>query len=318
MSTSMSPVAAPCNLVYLDIGTNDGTTISKFAHRKPEARLRETLRTAMGNTWQPNTTCVYGFEPNPMHTAKLKHMQLALIKSGLLASLQIYTESAMGGPEQLAAPMWLVSAGGKNKVGSHLTTSKPSDGQSARPVNTMSLADWLRRVCLPRHGKLPVVMRMDVEGTEYDILSDLATSGIGRAMNIYLNLEWHRGTKQHFLGPKELAHVRMLDDHFLRHPFRCGDGSCSSRETQNKKPIDATATLEGSLEKTLAFMLHRAGITYADALFDLNHTRSKAKGSGPSKIAVPQAWTATQERKQGFAAIDNSSWRGDWGWARRR
>ena len=94
--------------------------------------------------------------------------------------------------------------------------------------------------------------------------------------------------------------------------------SCSSRETENKKPIDATATLEGSLEKTLAFMLHRAGITYADALFDLNHTRSKAKGSGPSKIAVPQQWTATQERKQGFAAIDNSSWRGDWGWARRR
>ena len=31
-------------------------------------------------------------------------------------------------------------------------------------------------------------------------------------MNIYLNLEWHRGAKQHFLGPKDDGLVQQVFD----------------------------------------------------------------------------------------------------------
>ena len=36
------------------------------------------------------------------------------------ANLTVYTETAVGGPEQVAVPMWLVLAGGNKGVGSHL------------------------------------------------------------------------------------------------------------------------------------------------------------------------------------------------------
>ena len=42
------------------------------------------------------------------------------------ANLTVYTETAVGGPEQVAVPMWLVLAGGNKGVGSHL--AEPSVG----------------------------------------------------------------------------------------------------------------------------------------------------------------------------------------------
>ena len=53
-------------------------------------------------------------------------------------------------------------------------------------------------------------MRVDVEGVEYDMLSDLATSGIGRELDLYVTLEWHRNSKEQFYAA-ELLHMRMLD-----------------------------------------------------------------------------------------------------------
>lgn len=268
-----------CTLVYLDVGSNVGDSLQQFARGRPEARLRETMRAAVGDSWSPRSVCAYGFEPNPQHTARLTAAAKRL--SPLFQSLTIFTETAVGGPEQVARPMWLTVAGGRQGVGSHLTTQKPASGE-ARPVRTVRLSSWLRDVILPRHGaRTPVVMRVDVEGVEYDMLSDLAVSGVGQQMDLFLTLEWHRKAAAGFLGPAELQHMHMLDDRFIRYPNRCGDGSCALSVGEN-------STLHGSLEKTLAFMLHRAGITYVDAYFDVV---PKA-----GKVPSPQEWGRTRQR----------------------
>ena len=146
----------PCDLVYLDVGSNIGDSLMQFARRRPEARLNRTLSVAVGSTWSPATTCAYGFEPNPQWTPKLTALQARLAKS--FANLTIYTETAVGGPEQLARPMWLVVSGDPNGVGSHLTSEPPQSGKG-RAVTTLSLSRWLRDVCAPRHGpRTPVVM----------------------------------------------------------------------------------------------------------------------------------------------------------------
>ena len=62
--------------------------------------------------------CAYGFEPNPQHTQRLQAMEARL--NPKFANLTVYTETAVGGPEQVAVPMWLVLAGGNKGVGSHL------------------------------------------------------------------------------------------------------------------------------------------------------------------------------------------------------
>ena len=69
------------------------------------------------------------------------------------------------------------------------------EGSWANPFQPLS--SWLRDVCAPRHGiKTPVVMRMDIEGVEYDTLFDLAAAGIGYNMDLYVTVEWHRGAKR--------------------------------------------------------------------------------------------------------------------------
>ena len=157
-----------CELVYLDVGSNIGDSLHTFASHRPEARLRETLRVAGAANYQTATTCAFGFEPNPQHTAKLQAMQARLAPK--FANLTVYTETAVGGPEQVAAPMWLVVAGGKSGVGSYLTTKRPAS-ERATPVRTFRLSSWLREFLAPRIGpRVPVVMRADVEGVEHESL----------------------------------------------------------------------------------------------------------------------------------------------------
>ena len=316
----------PCKLVYLDVGTNVGDSILAFANGKPERRVKEMLHVAVGHKWSPRTTCVYGFEPNPRHTRLLHALQRKLAPQ--MSNLTIYTETAVGGPEQLAKPMWLDTGAGSNTqyttnsakwlkqkaTFASLTTTRPTHG-NAKPVPTFSLSGFLRRVCLPQHGeRTPVVIRMDIEGVEYDVLSDLATSGIGRLMDLFVTVEWHRGSKEGFLGPRQRAHMSMLDDQFLRYPYRCGTGQCTrtgataaEEEAVDKKLADSRKqrsfdTLEGSLEKSLAFFLHRAGITYVDAYFAVSAAKVKS--------FRPQDWNATRERRSSFSALagTNDRW----------
>ena len=120
-----------CELVYLDVGSNIGDSLHAFAFRRPEARLREALKAAGAASYQTATTCAFGFEPNPQHTARLQATQARL--GPKFANLTVYTETAVGGPEQVAAPMWLVLAGGSKGVGSHLTTTRPVVRHRASP-----------------------------------------------------------------------------------------------------------------------------------------------------------------------------------------
>ena len=94
------------------------------------SRKREALKAAGAASYQTATTCAFGFEPNPQHTARLQATQARL--GPKFANLTVYTETAVGGPEQVAAPMWLVLAGGSKGVGSHLTTTRPVSGIGPR------------------------------------------------------------------------------------------------------------------------------------------------------------------------------------------
>ena len=103
--------------------------------------------------------------------------------------------------------------------------------------------------------------------------------------------------------------MRLLDNRFMHYPTRCWDGSCK-HEGRKYYRKGENSTLEGSLEKTLAFMLHRAGITYVDAFFDVREREHNGEVKGDAdgaarhvKIPSPQNWTATRERRTGFAAL---------------
>ena len=144
-SSASATTAAPCSLVYLDLGTNIGDSITDFVKRRPEKRLHETLRVAVGNGWKPSTTCAYGFEPNPHHTRRLRELRERLAPR--FASLAILTETAVGGPEQHAQPLWIIPGNHSRMVGATLTSNpRPAERPSARPISTVVLSRWLRDV----------------------------------------------------------------------------------------------------------------------------------------------------------------------------
>ena len=111
------------------------------------------------------------------------------------------------------------------------------------------------------------------------MLADLATSGVGRLHPLYLTLEWHRHSK--LSDPAERLLAQRLDGSFNKYPNRCYDGSCNLS-------VGDASTLQSSLEKTLAYMLHRAGITYVDQYFDVINGR---------KVPVPTVWDRTRGRR---------------------
>ena len=311
-------VPPPCNLVYVDLGTNNGGSILDFVHGRAEQRVLEMLRAATDGIWSPTlmeTTCIYGFEPNPQHTQRLRDIEATLLRGKAVGNITIYTTTAVGGPEQAAAPMWLVVAsgrGGPANVATHLAVTKPKSATgSVTPVRTFCLSDWLRHVCLPRHGSnTPVMMRLDIEGSEYDVLSDLATSGIGRAMNLFVTLEWHPYSPTTH-SRAELAQMAQLDDLFMRYPNRCSGGLCSHPVSNNWTQEQESQMQGGSLllnqRKTLAFMLHRAGITFVDAFYDvLALSYIGKRPSSWNRTLSVRDWNATRVRRAQFLARTSS------------
>ena len=120
---SKASEATLCRLVYLDIGSNIGDSLGNFARLRPELCLAETLQVAVGSNWSPKTTCAYGFEPNPRWTKRLQEFRAKEAKR--FSSLTIYTETAVGGPEQLARPLWIIPAGVRG-IGATLSSSPPT------------------------------------------------------------------------------------------------------------------------------------------------------------------------------------------------
>ena len=68
--------AAGCTLVYLDVGSNRGDTLEDFAHGKRVTCVANLLQLATRH-WLPRSSCVFGFEPNPIWTRRLIRMRLS-------------------------------------------------------------------------------------------------------------------------------------------------------------------------------------------------------------------------------------------------
>ena len=69
--------------------------------------------------------------------------------------------------------------------------SNQTKGATTHTVATINLVQWLRAQLDALPG-VPVVIRMDVEGAEYNLLRELAVSGLGARARIFVGVEFHR------------------------------------------------------------------------------------------------------------------------------
>ena len=187
-----------------------GDSIEDFVNLRPERRLVPLLEMAVSR-WTPATTCIHGFEPNPRWANQLQNVTLQMrsrtasltvhyagvthLAAGS-ATLTLDRTGTMEGASIVATPCAAKAAHAAGKQRSGQTESA-----TTHTVATINLVQWLSKQLDALPG-VPVVIRMDVEGAEYNLLRELAVSGLGARARIFVGVEFHRlvGSKSYVVS----------------------------------------------------------------------------------------------------------------------
>ena len=130
---------------------------------------------------------------NPQWTEKLGALESSVVADGRLRSLRIHTRVALTA-DRPARNLRLDVGNEKDAVGA----SVASGGAGGVEVQGWNFVDWVEEFATAlAEPWVPIVVRMDVEGSEYGVLRDLATSGLARRIGnpLSVGLEWHRFRK---------------------------------------------------------------------------------------------------------------------------
>ena len=165
--------------------------------------------------------CAIGIEPNPRHAPRLKTLEKALNTAG--ASVIWLTEKAASTSNGVAYVDLKRGGGEVNDVGLSIRQSAqwPSIRMTQKTVSTVDLADVIREVhallqdnvarsSVVEKGHLVsrMVMKLDVEGEEYNILPRLLAEKSLCHLDLIF-LEWH---DTHSRARERKSLVKRLED----------------------------------------------------------------------------------------------------------
>jgi len=195
-----------CYHVYIDLGSNIGVQVRKLFEPRlyPEARVHPVFNSNFGaievrtNKSNNLSICAIGFEPNPSHKEYLKEIESSYNKCGW--QVTFFTETAVSNRAGTAA--FYTDADKANlEWGSGILSPEINNiaNKTSSNVKLIRLSHYLNDVVGKR--KIPkintnspkpkVIMKMDVEGSEVDIIPDLLFNGGLQFVNI-LMIEWHK------------------------------------------------------------------------------------------------------------------------------
>ena len=203
-----------CYHVYLDVGSNIGVQVRKLYEPGlyPDADVHTIFNSQFGSIEERNSDnriiCAVGFEPNPHHTEYLKHVESSYNKCGW--NVRFFTQSAVSDHNGMTqfysdeAYDYLEWGGGILAPNFNNIAVEPKHHN--HNVTLIRLSEFLKDVVATR--KLPklqregigsketvsrqprVVMKMDIEGSEVDVIPDLIFTGGLQFINSIM-VEWH-------------------------------------------------------------------------------------------------------------------------------
>ena len=206
-----------CYHVYLDVGSNLGIQVRKLFEpfKYPKAKIKNVFDILFGNETVRNTklergdsyVCAVGFEPNSKLSSYLKEVESAYHKCGW--RVKFLTETAVSDHYETAqfytdGEYHKYEWGGGILPHSVVRTAKEDSANgNYEKVSVIRLSDFLKHVVgkrrIPtianksshkRHKPPRVVMKMDIEGSEMEVIPDLLFTGGLEHVNI-LMMEWH-------------------------------------------------------------------------------------------------------------------------------
>ena len=191
--------ASRCTHAYLDVGTNIGVQIRKLY--EPHKYRGASVLPIFADHFGPHRcrVCAIGIEPNPRHNDRLVRLQTVLRRAGApVIVLRGVAATTQTGVLQLARARDVkdryqdVGASAAPSQGNFQVEPNVSVGSRSQVlVRTLDLSELIARVSRlvkKRDGKL--LMKMDVEGSEFTLIPALALSGTLCAIDTMF-IEWH-------------------------------------------------------------------------------------------------------------------------------
>ena len=182
----MNPKLSNTKVFFVDCGANVGKVTTEVFYKHPD--------------W-----VFHAFEPNPKCCATLRNLSIP--------NLTIHETAVWvsDGAQTLYLPKQILS-------GTLMSSKKNLPVIETLEVSTIDLAVWLS--ALPPD---PVVLKMDIEGAEYQVLPHLLGSkAIGQVVELQVEFHYDRMTDV----PKDThdALVQRLTEHFGSGPLQVGQG----------------------------------------------------------------------------------------------
>ena len=203
-----------CYHVYVDVGSNIGVQIRKLfePEKYPKASVHSIFNSHFGTAEERQSAfggrevCAVGFEPNSHHTQYLQEVESSYNKCGW--RVKFMTETGASGRNGTTR-FYTDEAYGKMEWGGGILSPDVNNiaidnvANKEKPkfmdVTLVRLSDFLKNIVGTR--KLPVapskshppqiVMKMDIEGSEVDVMSDLIFTGGLQYINKIM-VEWHK------------------------------------------------------------------------------------------------------------------------------
>jgi FkbM family methyltransferase len=212
--------------VFLDAGSNKGVH-GRFLfepEQYPQSKFVGKFTQHFGPVeFRRNSTCVFAFEPNPLHR---EHQVATMRTYNALGWRYHYLPVGVGDrPGQIRFFRNNISTAGEahEEWGFSTTNMEPNNPENIRTSVSSDVIDFARFVAvnilersIPKlNTKLPptVMMKMDIEGYEYRVLSHMLVHGVLCKINVIL------GETHHHTGITDKIFPMQISDHMtLRYP----------------------------------------------------------------------------------------------------
>ncbi|KAH3736136.1 hypothetical protein DPMN_042698 [Dreissena polymorpha] len=169
-----------CRFVFLDLGSNKGVQVRKVYEpwlypKAPFLKYFDEYFGLVSRTYRRQDVCSFGFEANPRHMPRLKQIEKAYVNKGLSVRFDNYAVSNRSNDTVTVYSETNFDLDwGAGILDTAINNKK---NMTKYVVPTMDLADFIRKSVVPLRPER-ILMKMDIEGSEFIVLPHLYKNGL--------------------------------------------------------------------------------------------------------------------------------------------
>ena len=205
-----------CQHIFLDVGANRGTHVRKLfePEKYPDAPYLASHDKSFGDAaWRrqaSNTTgiCAVGFEPNPRFAAAHEIIAADYALQGWKVK---FLPVAAGDHEGVLSMRTSAAEDRYSEWGFSAYHDADASHELVKEVRMAPLSDVIAQInaSVPSGIRL---MKMDIEGSEYDVMPDLLKKGMLCQNTIEtLTIEWHSPSPAYKWTPEQLVKFHEIE-----------------------------------------------------------------------------------------------------------